>query len=71
VRYGFETLELEEIVAFTAVINERSWRLMERLHMRKDITFDHPKVAEGHRLRPHILYRLTRDEFRAYDARRA
>jgi len=66
-RYGFRTLALQEIVAFTAVINERSWRLMERLHMKKDTGFDHPKLPTGDPLEPHILYRLTREEFDAYD----
>jgi hypothetical protein len=27
--------------------------------MREDGAFDHPLVAEGHRLRPHRLFRLA------------
>ena len=60
---GFTRLGLAEIVAMTAVINHRSRRVMEKLGMTynsKD-DFDHPKVAEGHILRPHVLYRLKRD----------
>lgn len=61
--FGFETLQLDEILAFTAVANERSRRLMERLGFRRDLTgdFDHPLIAEGHVTRRHVLYRLRRD----------
>jgi hypothetical protein len=35
---------------------------MERLGMVRDLTgdFGHPKVPEGHSLKHHVLYRLTR-----------
>ena len=58
---GFQRLGLAEIVSFTAVINQRSRRVMEKLEMTRDPQedFDHPNVPEGHRLRPHVLYRLT------------
>lgn len=60
-RYGFETLQLPEIVAFTALLNVRSQALMQRLGMARDpIGFDHPNVEEGHALRPHCLYRIAR-----------
>jgi RimJ/RimL family protein N-acetyltransferase len=66
-RFGFEALELDEIVSFTAVVNERSQRVMQRLGMtrasRED--FDHPHVPEGHLVRPHVLYRLTATDWRA------
>lgn len=58
-RYGFEVLAWPEVVAFTAAINERSRRVMERLGMTYDPAddFEHPRVPEGHRIRPHVLYR--------------
>jgi RimJ/RimL family protein N-acetyltransferase len=58
--YAFGTLGLNEIVSFTAVGNQRSRRVMERLGMRRDARddFDHPNFPEGHPLRPHVLYRL-------------
>lgn len=56
--FGFATLRLPEIVAFTAPGNEASWRLMERLGMRADGDFDHPRLPEGHPMRRHLLYRL-------------
>ena len=60
--YGFTTLGLEEIVAYTAEGNARSRRLMERLGMREDAAaaFEHPRVAAGSPLEAHVVYRLTR-----------
>lgn len=65
-RFGFETLHLEEIVSFTAVENQRSRRVMEKIgmHHHSEDDFDHPKLPEGHRLRRHVLYRISEAEFR-------
>jgi len=60
---GFGPLDLAEIVAFTVPANEPSWRLMAKLGMRADGGFDHPRLAEGHPLRPHLLYRLGRADW--------
>jgi len=59
--FGFGTIGLEEIVSFTVPANRRSWSVMERLGMRRDVEgdFEHPRVPEGHPLRRHILYRAT------------
>ena len=67
--YGFETLGLSEIVSFTTVANERSRRVMERLGMTRDPAddFEHPHLPVGHPLRPHVLYRLTRERWRSRD----
>lgn len=61
-KYGYETLGLEEIVSFTAVANQRSRHVMEKIgmHHRPEDDFDHPKLAEGHPLRRHVLYRLEK-----------
>jgi len=58
--FGFDTLGIDKIVSFTSTVNLRSRRVMERLSMSRnpDEDFEHPKVAEGHTLRPHVLYRL-------------
>jgi len=62
---GFETLGLDEIVAFTAVGNARSRAVMLRLGMHEDAaTFPHPRVPEGSPLREHCLYRLSREEWK-------
>jgi RimJ/RimL family protein N-acetyltransferase len=65
--FGFETLDLPEIVAMTAVENMRSRRVIERLGMRRNAAddFDHPNIVVGHPLRRHVLYRLTATEWRA------
>ena len=60
--FGFEKLDLTEIVSFTAVTNLRSRRVMERLRMTHNPAedFDHPALPIGHELRRHVLYRLAR-----------
>jgi len=64
-KYAFETLGLKEVVSFTAVSNQRSRRVMERIGMHHDPKddFDHSKLPEGHALRRHVLYRLTAEEW--------
>lgn len=63
VQAGFRAYGLPEIVSFTAVTNVRSQRVMTRLGMTHDPAddFDHPLVPAGHRLKPHVLYRLGAD----------
>jgi RimJ/RimL family protein N-acetyltransferase len=62
-QHGFEVLGLDEIVAFTIPVNQRSRRVMEKLGMTHDPAddFDHPGLAEGHPMRRHVLYRLKRN----------
>ena len=63
--YGFQIAELEEIVSFTFEENLRSRRVMERLGMTysPEDDFEHPSVPEGHRMRPHVLYRIKRTKW--------
>jgi RimJ/RimL family protein N-acetyltransferase len=58
--YGFDVLELDEIVSMTAVINTKSRRVMEKLGMttHADDDFAHPRGTGD--LGPHVLYRLRR-----------
>ena len=67
--YGFETLDLTEIVSFTVPANTRSRAVMERLGMSHDPAddFDHPRIASGP-LRRHVLYRLKRGDWSAQPA---
>jgi RimJ/RimL family protein N-acetyltransferase len=73
VRFGFEDAGLAEIVSFTAPANERSRAVMRRIGMTHDPAddFDHPSLPPGHRLRRHVLYRLTRADWAAKHRRRA
>ena len=61
IAFGFATAGLAEIVAMTAVANERSRRVMAHVGMTRNVTddFDHPNIVAGHPLRRHVLYRLT------------
>jgi RimJ/RimL family protein N-acetyltransferase len=60
--FGFSELQLDEIVSFTALGNQRSQALMQRLGMVLDTAgeFDHPALPVGHPLQRHCLYRLQR-----------
>ncbi|KZK95948.1 hypothetical protein PsAD46_00301 [Pseudovibrio sp. Ad46] len=64
-RFGFETLRLDEIVSFTSAINQRFEKVMQRLGMVRDASadFDHPLIEEGHPLRRHVLYRLSKEKY--------
>ncbi|WP_420421959.1 GNAT family N-acetyltransferase [Simkania sp.] len=60
--YAFETLKLEEIVAFTLPSNTPSRKLMEKLGMTYDPKddFENSKLPQGHPMRPHVLYRMKK-----------
>jgi RimJ/RimL family protein N-acetyltransferase len=60
---AFDRLGLDEIWSMTSVLNEPSIAVMRRLGLREVGRFDHPRVPEGHVLRPHVCYRLTKAEF--------
>lgn len=64
-KYGFQELHLNEIVAFTAVDNNKSRRVMEKIGMTYESKddFNHPKVPEGHKVSRQVLYRLQRQEW--------
>ena len=57
---AFEQIGLDEIVSFTALANQRSVAVMQRLGMVCAGQFDHVGMPEGHALRRHWLYRLDR-----------
>jgi RimJ/RimL family protein N-acetyltransferase len=60
-QFGFEELGLDEIVSFTAVINVKSQRVMQKIGMTSDPAdgFDHPRPDVPERLRRHVLYRIS------------
>ena len=68
--HAFNDLNLQEVVSFTAVPNKTSQRVMEKIGMTHDPKddFDHPKLAEGHPLKRHVLYRITAAQIQAKDS---
>jgi RimJ/RimL family protein N-acetyltransferase len=63
-RFGFDALQLGEIVAFTVPGNVRSRRVMEKIGMVHSPAddFDHPLVPVGHPLCRHVLCRVSNPE---------
>jgi len=59
--HAWTVLELPEVVAFTARPNLPSQRVMEKIGMTRDAAgdFDHPRIPEGHPIRPHVLYQIA------------
>ena len=66
-KFGFEDINLPEIVSFTAIGNLRSQKVMARIGMTHDPVddFEHPLMPEGIRLRRHVLYRLPAERWTA------
>lgn len=64
--FGFERLNLGEIISFAVWSNIRSTAVMERLGMRRDPSadFDHPRVVDPG-LKRHVLFRLKREDWLA------
>jgi RimJ/RimL family protein N-acetyltransferase len=60
---GFLGLGLPEIWSLTAVLNRPSEAVMKRLGMANHATCDHPALADGHVLRPHLVYRIGRESW--------
>lgn len=64
-RFGFETVGLEEIVSFTIPDNLPSQKVMKRIGMSRDFAgdFQHPAIPEDHHCSWHVLYRLTKSDW--------
>lgn len=58
--YAFSKLALGEVVSFTALSNQPSQRVMEKIGMKRDEKgdFEHPAVSAETGLREHVLYRI-------------
>jgi len=62
--YGFEQLELPEIISFTAKSNTPSLAVMQRIGLRHNgESFEHPRIADDDPLRHHLVYRLLRGDY--------
>ena len=65
-KFAFEKLRLDEVVSFTSLNNRRSEAVMQRLHMvNTGNNFEHPSIAVGHPLREHLLYKITKAQWKA------
>ncbi|MFK8329580.1 GNAT family N-acetyltransferase [Pseudomonas sp. BJa5] len=64
-RCAFAQLGLEQVVSFTSESNLPSQKVMQAIGMQQDIegSFMHPKLPEGHPLRAHVLYRISRAQW--------
>lgn len=62
IEHGFATVPDDEIVAIIVPDNRASQAVARRLGMRQvpDLSFEHPRIAEGSRLRLHHFYTLPR-----------
>ena len=62
--FGFDRLQLDQIVSFTVPQNRASRLVMERIGMTRDSAddFDHPSFPDGDPLQQHVLYRITREK---------
>ncbi len=58
--YGFNELNLSEIVSFTVPQNLRSRQVMQRIGMTFINEFEHPSLPEGHCLKKHVLYKTPK-----------
>ncbi|WP_340619445.1 GNAT family N-acetyltransferase [Xenorhabdus siamensis] len=59
--FAFTEIGLDEIVAFTPLLNYRSESVMKKLGMvRDEKTFMYPAIEEDNPLREHVLYRIKR-----------
>ncbi|GAB2477878.1 GNAT family N-acetyltransferase [Jatrophihabitans fulvus] len=65
VDFAFGPAGLADIVSVTAAANEPSRAVMRRLGMTYDPgdDFEQPGFADGHPLRPGVVYRLTRERW--------
>jgi RimJ/RimL family protein N-acetyltransferase len=64
IAHGFDVVGLPEILSFTVVTNTRSLAVMERIGMRPDGEFDHPRAEPDAHWRRHALYRMDPRDLR-------
>ncbi|EKO3399863.1 GNAT family N-acetyltransferase [Vibrio fluvialis] len=62
--FAFAVLDLRQVLAFTALTNQPSQRVMSKLGMQNcHADFLHPALPEGHPLQCHCLYHITREQW--------
>jgi RimJ/RimL family protein N-acetyltransferase len=65
--YGFGEVGIDPILSWALPANHRSIRVMERIGLQPapELDFDHPRFVDDDRLRRHVVYRITREEWAA------
>lgn len=62
--FGFNVLNLDEIVSFTTVTNTKSRALMQKLHMiNTNQNFMHPSIDSSNPLCEHVLYKIHKAQW--------
>ena len=63
-KFAFEDLHISNVYSFTAVANQRSWLVMQRLGMSNTgNNFVHPMIPKNHDLSEHVVYKITRSDW--------
>lgn len=64
-KQAFEKFKIPEIVSFTTASNTKSRRVMEKIGLQRDPAddFQHPGLPDGDALKPHVLYKLGRQQY--------
>jgi RimJ/RimL family protein N-acetyltransferase len=67
VEWAFANTDQREVCSWTAAVNLRSQRVIGKIGLKRDLSgdFDHPRVPVGNPLRPHVLFRVLREQWRA------
>ena len=63
-QHGFENHHLNKIHATAPVVNQPSIRVMEKIGMRKDLEFRHPKLTGYPLLETCALYSISKDDLK-------
>ena len=64
-KFGFQTLRLDEIVSFTSIVNKRSQSVMKKLNMvNTGSNFQHPSIPSGSHLKEHVLFKINKKQWR-------
>ena len=58
--HGFKRLGFDEILSFTATTNIPSIGVMEKVGLTRVEVFEHPLLPNGHKLKPHVLYKVVK-----------
>lgn len=62
---AFEEFGLKKVVSFTAKLNTKSIRVMEKIGLKHHPEYDfyHPNLSNESDLKPHVLYQLSRQQY--------